>query len=568
MPTTNSWLGTITNAAQSGSNWVSGASPSSTNPIRPPTIPANITGLGTNIAGPSLTAPQLYVTSAYGTQFTSSIPSLISANPFSSGLAGGDTQISVPSAPSAPGTNSVSAPLVAPVFDPSASVTNPAATSNAPVVPIPDVGATNSSTPFVPPSSTNAPVGAGVPVLGGIGSHGTNQLTGVSSTWTAPAVTNALADAGTNYSSSVSSPMLDPLGEVQTKTDVRTSSSSAGYGALITKMLDLSMFPKPGEVRNWRTGTVTSIKPADVDTTAPAVPAAPVVPPPGTDTPAPTPTPTPADSSEPLMESADTPAASPLVEPPSKSEETPVAIGKKLLADIASGKKVDSEELMKTMVMVSMIKTLGGEDGADADFVRSAKISTATSLAANVGEKASKDHMFSEKALPKVKGTRAYTQLDDAAKEMNDTFTLMSTPGLSLAKQAYYADVLSGQAAAYNALRDRVGSTPMRGGLFMMWKGTYDTGPVEMDWLGVGQAMALASPFVLLAIEQSIATDREKRLMRFQMDMRNQDRAHDIEMLNIRGQQQLALQGAVNEGSGGGSTASSANINLGGAFSG
>ena len=126
--------------------------------------------------------------------------------------------------------------------------------------------------------------------------------------------------------------------------------------------------------------------------------------------------------------------------------------------------------------------------------------------------------------------------------------------------------MLTAQATEYRAARLRYGALQIRaGGIFT---GTVAGGIDGVDWAAVAGISALVSPFVMFGLEQKAASDREKRLMKFQMDMREQDRAHDLEMLNLRGEQALALQNAANEGSGGGSTVSSAAASLGGAFSG
>lgn len=217
-----------------------------------------------------------------------------------------------------------------------------------------------------------------------------------------------------------------------------------------------------------------------------------------------------------------------------------------LMYEMQAKREGDAQKAVAKLTAERAIR-VGGAVGA------SAKLNYG--LAASVLEKKPKDIMAKRAAL------------DSLAASIAADMDALSNPDLSAEVKSFYAAQISGNAAIFEQEKADMLSMGVRGGFLGLKKGTAGTGANEFDWLAVGQALALASPFLVLAIEQSIASDREKRLMKFQMDMREQDRSHDIEMLTLRGQQQLALQEEANKGSGG-STGASSNISLGGAFSG
>lgn len=156
------------------------------------------------------------------------------------------------------------------------------------------------------------------------------------------------------------------------------------------------------------------------------------------------------------------------------------------------------------------------------------------------------------------------SELEDLAQAASEIEALSTQLGSAVtpASQARIRAEIEGKASAFTEYRSKLGDRTYRSFLKTY---TNDGADLGVDWMLVAGLGGLVTPFLTLGLESYLAGEREDKMMKYNAQMRSEDRAHDMAMQELRGQQQLAAIGESNKKPGG-STASSASGNLGGAF--
>ena len=158
-----------------------------------------------------------------------------------------------------------------------------------------------------------------------------------------------------------------------------------------------------------------------------------------------------------------------------------------------------------------------------------------------------------------------FADLDNYKIRMKQNLTIVSNPNAGRAARLAAASRLTGDAQAYNVQRAEVLKQKWTGA-FGLVSGTLADKVGSVNWAAVAATFAIASPFLQLGMENALAEHREQRQMDYNAKLRAEDRAFELEILGIKGDQQLAAIAASNEGSSGGSTGTSSVGSMGGSF--
>ena len=218
-----------------------------------------------------------------------------------------------------------------------------------------------------------------------------------------------------------------------------------------------------------------------------------------------------------------------------------------------------TEALLNQMMTINLSNMVAGNQDAE----RAAQAEDARAIAgANrvLTERGLGEKGFGFKENARISG-RAKSDLGQVSSDIE---SLSSQLGLasSPSEKARIRAELNGKVAAYDSYRGKIGEQKYHSFLKTY---TNDGDDLGVDWMLVAGLSGLVTPFLTLGLESYLAGEREDKMMKYNASLRAEDRAHEMEMLELRGQQQLAAIGESNKKPGG-STATSAAGNLGGAF--